>query len=333
MSDNGWADDAITLLILTEEISGFSGIFGYSPAPGAGNLILSVTAAGGTDPYGNTYIAGITTYGPNGTYSELLAGVLNMFTNGDFSPAILEAGAAVGFLSLTSPLINGTDTAAGIGLGSQGASGSNYPVVELDGDIALSNSNGQQPGLLAPVTGASGVTLYAIGANVANSFSNLKYLSADQNYYNTGRLSIQGPAANQAITSTTPVAITGLSFNVGAGRYRIRAKIGCTQGGAAAAANIRIAAVNATLSTLAMTVNWFLAASGDSNGLAWVTGTTFPIIIASPAFAATDTFWLELDGTFLFSAAGVITFQGAQGVSGDNFTVLANSFIDIEPVG
>jgi len=35
--------------------SGYSGVFVYSPAPGAGNLVASLTAVSGTDPYGNTY--------------------------------------------------------------------------------------------------------------------------------------------------------------------------------------------------------------------------------------------------------------------------------------
>jgi hypothetical protein len=333
VSDNGWANDAITLLILTEEISGFSGIFGYSPGPGAGNLIFSVTAAAGTDPYGNAYQAGVTSYSASGAfYTQLLGGLINFFTTGDFSAATIGAPTQ-GVLTINSPLESAGDTGAAILLSSEAAGGSNYPAVAIAGDIPLSNSNNAAPGILGPVTGLSGVTIYSIGANVANGFSNLKYLSADGNAYNTGRLSIQGPVTNQAITSTSPVNITGLSFNVGIGRYRIKATIACTQGGAAAAADIRMASTAAVLSSTALKLNWFLAGSGDSNALSWVTSTTLPLVIASPAFAAASTFWLEFDGTFVFSTGGVITFQGAQGVSGDNFTVLANSFIDIEPVG
>lgn len=54
-----WTNQAVTLIVLEEEATGFSGLFGYSPAPGTGNLIFSIAAAAGTDPYGNTYPAGL----------------------------------------------------------------------------------------------------------------------------------------------------------------------------------------------------------------------------------------------------------------------------------
>jgi hypothetical protein len=54
-----WTNQAVSLIILTEQTSGFSGIFGYSPTVGAGNLIFSISADAGTDPYGNSYPAGL----------------------------------------------------------------------------------------------------------------------------------------------------------------------------------------------------------------------------------------------------------------------------------
>ena len=45
-----WTNQAVSLIILTEQTTGFSGLFGYSPSAGAGNLISSVAAAAGTDP-------------------------------------------------------------------------------------------------------------------------------------------------------------------------------------------------------------------------------------------------------------------------------------------
>ena len=50
-----------SLIILQEAAAGFSGIFGYSPTVGAGNLIFSIAAVAGTDPYGNPYPAGLMT--------------------------------------------------------------------------------------------------------------------------------------------------------------------------------------------------------------------------------------------------------------------------------
>jgi hypothetical protein len=61
-----WSNQAVSLIVLEEETTGYTGIFGYNPAPGAGNLVLSVTAVplvgGGTDPYGNQYLTGLCEY-------------------------------------------------------------------------------------------------------------------------------------------------------------------------------------------------------------------------------------------------------------------------------
>jgi hypothetical protein len=54
----GWQNNIFQLLII-EGTSGFSGLFVYSPAPGAGNLIGSWAAALGVDPYGNAYPQGL----------------------------------------------------------------------------------------------------------------------------------------------------------------------------------------------------------------------------------------------------------------------------------
>ena len=59
MAGSPWTKQIVSLIILTEETGGFSGMFGYSPAPGAGNLIFSLSAVAGTDEYGNTYPQGL----------------------------------------------------------------------------------------------------------------------------------------------------------------------------------------------------------------------------------------------------------------------------------
>ena len=56
-----WSNQAVSLIILTEQTTGFSGLFGYSPTVGAGNLIFSLAAKAGTDPYGNAYPQGLST--------------------------------------------------------------------------------------------------------------------------------------------------------------------------------------------------------------------------------------------------------------------------------
>jgi hypothetical protein len=62
MAGSAWTNQLQNLIILAEEEGGFSGLFGYNPAPAAGKLVLSESAVGGVDPYGNAYLAGNTTY-------------------------------------------------------------------------------------------------------------------------------------------------------------------------------------------------------------------------------------------------------------------------------
>lgn len=57
----GWSNQSVSLIVLDEATSGYSGIFGYSPLPGEGTLIFSLAAKAGTDPYGNPYPAGLMT--------------------------------------------------------------------------------------------------------------------------------------------------------------------------------------------------------------------------------------------------------------------------------
>ena len=53
-----WSNQLVQIIILSLP-GGFSGLFGYAPAPGPGNLVISITNQAGTDPFGNPYPAGI----------------------------------------------------------------------------------------------------------------------------------------------------------------------------------------------------------------------------------------------------------------------------------
>jgi hypothetical protein len=70
---SGWDNQAVSLLLLTLTTGGFAGIFGYSPAPGLGNLVFSLTAPGVTsDPFGNPVKSGgFAVYGAGGAIAFL----------------------------------------------------------------------------------------------------------------------------------------------------------------------------------------------------------------------------------------------------------------------
>jgi hypothetical protein len=58
----GWQGGAIQLLVIEAQSGGYSGMFVYSPVAGPGNLIASIAASAGVDPYGNAYPAGISSF-------------------------------------------------------------------------------------------------------------------------------------------------------------------------------------------------------------------------------------------------------------------------------
>jgi len=58
----GWENENVFPLLIITAGGGFTGLFVYSPGPGTGNLIASIAAQAGTDPYGNSFAAGETTY-------------------------------------------------------------------------------------------------------------------------------------------------------------------------------------------------------------------------------------------------------------------------------
>ena len=96
-----WTNQVTSLIILTEQTTGFSGLFGYSPSAGAGNLVFSVAVAPGTDPYGNAYQSGITDYSGANIWAQMLAGVINLNgAAGQFQTGQLgTSGAGTTFLS------------------------------------------------------------------------------------------------------------------------------------------------------------------------------------------------------------------------------------------
>jgi hypothetical protein len=86
-----WSNPGTTLIVITEEVAGFSGLFGYSPSVGTGNLIFSITAAAGTDPYGNAYEPGIISYdNADGVFAQLFEG--NLFTGRIADIATIDTG-------------------------------------------------------------------------------------------------------------------------------------------------------------------------------------------------------------------------------------------------
>lgn len=141
-----WSNSATNLIVLVEQASGFSGVFGYSPAPGAGNLVFSLTAAAGTDPYGNAYAAGLTMYSADGTINLWdTAATWNAIPSG----AGIQIGVGAGSVSQTfaPEVVNGVTWADGaVGATLASRLGTNTPETFL-----VSPNNAANPGVNAAI--------------------------------------------------------------------------------------------------------------------------------------------------------------------------------------
>jgi hypothetical protein len=75
----GWLNDQFSLVVIGAGAPG-TGLFVYSPTPGAGNLIASIAPAPGVDIYGNSYLQGFAVYaaGSATTYAQLNAAILTL---------------------------------------------------------------------------------------------------------------------------------------------------------------------------------------------------------------------------------------------------------------
>lgn len=92
-----WSNVGSFVTLIIETGTAGSGIFVYDPAPGTGNLVASIAAADGTDPYGNQYAAGFVSYDQSAsTFAQLLAGeiLFGPLTSGSGTlPSTIRAGA------------------------------------------------------------------------------------------------------------------------------------------------------------------------------------------------------------------------------------------------
>lgn len=78
----GWESNAVFQIVIITGAGG-SGLFVYSPTPGAGKLVASIAAAAGHDAYGNNYLAGLSAYKTSGApffAAQLAAGNIVFYT-------------------------------------------------------------------------------------------------------------------------------------------------------------------------------------------------------------------------------------------------------------
>jgi len=119
---------------------------GRAPAAGRGNLIFSIAPAAGTDPYGNSYVAGAATYGASGVAQlaqgfEQLAPTVAQINNG-FGSGI--DGSGNGFLTMTSGVTGLSDTNGSLIITSKSAGGGSSQC-SIECDSVTINDTASQP--------------------------------------------------------------------------------------------------------------------------------------------------------------------------------------------
>jgi hypothetical protein len=123
-------------------IGATGGLFVYSPTAGAGNLVASISADGGTDPYGNIYLPGTTSYlFALGRYtaSSLNGGAVQFYSAATFGPW----GSPIALISATSSALDLVTAGLPIFLESAtyvGAYGTQLVVADLFGATAITSA-------------------------------------------------------------------------------------------------------------------------------------------------------------------------------------------------
>lgn len=137
----GWESNNVFQVLIITGSTG-SGVFVYSPSPGPGNLVASIAAAVGTDPYGNAYKAGVASY--SGTsFTNLNGGLINQGDGTSLGPAVISGSG--GQLSLQSPIVQVFDAPAIVNLNAKGGNPSptvivaNPALLQANGGAAVSN--------------------------------------------------------------------------------------------------------------------------------------------------------------------------------------------------
>ena len=293
----GWDEPGVLSVVLINAGTPGSGLFVYSGTPAGGNLVYSVTGATGTDPFGNKYLAGETSYN-NGASPSPIAYNLNLgsITWYTYTPNPGAVFTAVTQVSLAK-------SGSVYGLGANGFI--NLKAATANNGIALIQPT--DLGTLEYTTSNTNAT-------------------ADGNTYTVGR-AISNVTNTVLINSAvTPVPI--VSGTVAAARYRVGIRIVYLGGGTGANAGLSWFGT----STVGNTLGVVRRARGSTN-----TDNVLPVnqnsALGSLAFPfnAGELCTYEFDGQITFSAAGTFGVQGIEGTAGDTWSVAANSYLELIP--
>lgn len=197
----------------------------YDGTPAAGNLIASISAVAGVDPYGNGFAAGISTYyrGPSPSFVTLVNGTLNAGSLATplSAPDIIPAGGLVGTASSTvllSPIPSGQIASSLVmnsGLDNQRTGSLNVPYVQIADNGANSMTDLAITGSLVQVGMSWHSPTYTASfatGSTAGTYQPLQYrIDGENNLYITGAFHALVAVAS-AIVFTLPATVGFTKF-------------------------------------------------------------------------------------------------------------------------
>jgi len=293
-----------------------------------GVLIASSAHTAGTDPLTQTayppgfaiYAGGnITVNGTGGSNitGEVVTGTPFLF----FATGASEEGTAGNIQAV----INDPGSSEGLELNVAGPKGSVHTDNAWMALTSAGKDGSYNAGGTLVYTNTSNVDLSALtwgssGVQVASP------ISGDTNSYQTERLTLY--TATSTLINTTG-AIQIIDAGVGIGTYHIHGRMVCLQGSTSVAQVVEVTAPSASL----IGGNSRLTVVGTGETVNMYRHSSFPTNISTPSWAA-NAYWIyEFDLIATFSATGTVSVQGAEGTSGDSWTVEAGSYMEINPVG
>lgn len=148
--------------------------FYYSGTPGLGNLVASIAAGSGTDPFGNAYQDGMTVYGENGQIHTSIADTLTQWLSASGSSIEVAVGGGAVGMSLTPPTVSG--------------------VTWADGNVTV--TTGSRLGTSTPLTA------------ISSPYNNASPSSSSISLFGSPKTS-NGDVTNEIFMSTARVWVTG----------------------------------------------------------------------------------------------------------------------------
>jgi Pectate lyase superfamily protein len=133
-------------------------------------------------------------------------------------------------------------------------------------------------------------------------------------------------------TGTSAQNVTGMSAYLPAGTYRLRGWFPCQFHGTDAGTQTFGWTFGGTVSSAV--IKWASVSSGTAATYATAAGTSNTALTTTSAAVTMSStgLWMEFDALVTVSAAGTLQLQVASGTSGDEITVPAGAYLDIEPL-